>query len=67
MPDDTSPRAGKLAELAATLDSVDDEEDRRFNIRLAFFEYLEPAARLRSLKQRRVALNSTRKSTAPLG
>ena len=44
--------AGEI-ELAAILDSVDDEEDRRFNMRLAFFEYLEPAGRLRSLKQRR--------------
>ena len=40
-------------ELARILDSSDDEEDRRFNMRLAFFQYLEPAARLRSLKRRR--------------
>lgn len=29
------------------------EEDRRFNLRLAFFRYLEPALRLRSLERRR--------------
>ena len=29
------------------------EEDRRFNIRLAFFRYLEPALRIRSLERRR--------------
>ncbi len=40
-------------EFARILDSADDDEDLRFNMRLAFFEYLEPAARLRSLKQRR--------------
>lgn len=40
-------------ELARILDSSDDDEDRRFNMRLAFFQYLEPAARLRSLKRRR--------------
>lgn len=40
-------------EFARVLDSADNDEDRRFNMRLAFFEYLEPAARLRSLKQRR--------------
>jgi len=41
------------AELVRILDSVDDDEDRRFNMRLAFFQYLEPAARLRTLKRRR--------------
>jgi DNA-binding PadR family transcriptional regulator len=40
-------------EFARILDSADEDEDRRFNMRLAFFEYLDPAARLRSLKQRR--------------
>ena len=40
-------------ELTRILDQSDDEEDRRFNMRLAFFQYLEPAARLRSLKRRR--------------
>ena len=40
-------------ELARILDSAEDDEDRRFNMRLAFFQYLEPAARLRSLKRRR--------------
>jgi DNA-binding PadR family transcriptional regulator len=40
-------------ELARILDSSDEDEDRRFNMRLAFFQYLEPAARLRSLKRRR--------------
>ena len=41
------------AEFDRILDSADEDEDRRFNMRLAFFEYLEPAARLRTLKQRR--------------
>lgn len=41
------------AEFARILDTADDEEDRRFNMRLAFFQYLEPAARLRTLKRRR--------------
>jgi DNA-binding PadR family transcriptional regulator len=41
------------AELVRILDSADDGEDRRFNMRLAFFQYLEPAARLRTLKRRR--------------
>ena len=45
-------------ELARILNSSDDEEDRRFNLRLAFFQYLEPAARLRSLKRRRNQLVS---------
>ena len=40
-------------EFARILDSGGDEEDRRFNMRLAFFQYLEPAARLRTLKRRR--------------
>ena len=40
-------------ELARILDSAEDDEDRRFNMRLAFFQYLEPPARLRSLKRRR--------------
>ena len=40
-------------EFARILDSSDDDEDRRFNMRLAFFQYLEPAARLRTLKRRR--------------
>ncbi len=40
-------------ELARILDTADDDEDRRFNLRLAFFQYLEPAARLRTLKRRR--------------
>jgi len=40
-------------EFARILGSSDDEEDRRFNMRLAFFEYLEPNARLRTLKRRR--------------
>jgi DNA-binding PadR family transcriptional regulator len=43
-------------EFARILGSVDDEEDRRFNLRLAFFQYLEPAARLRTLKRRRKQL-----------
>jgi hypothetical protein len=29
------------------------EEDRRFSLRLAFFRYLEPAMRIRSLERRR--------------
>jgi DNA-binding PadR family transcriptional regulator len=36
-----------IGELARILDSAEDDEDRRFNMRLAFFQYLEPAARLR--------------------
>ena len=40
-------------EFARILDSADEEGDRRFNMRLAFFQYLEPAARLRTLKRRR--------------
>ncbi len=40
-------------ELTRILDSSDDDEDRLFNMRLAFFQYLEPAARLRTLKRRR--------------
>ncbi len=40
-------------ELARILDSAEDDEDRRFNMQLAFFQYLEPVARLRSLKRRR--------------
>jgi DNA-binding PadR family transcriptional regulator len=44
--------AGEV-EFARILDAADDGEDRRFNMRLAFFQYLEPAARLRSLKRRR--------------
>jgi DNA-binding PadR family transcriptional regulator len=40
-------------ELTRILDSADDDEDRRFNMRLAFFQYMEPAARLRTLKRRR--------------
>ncbi len=40
-------------EFERILDSSDDDEDRRFNMRLAFFQYLEPAARLRTLKRRR--------------
>lgn len=49
-------------ELARILDSSDDDEDRRFNMRLAFFQYLEPAARLRSLKRRRNHLVSRLKT-----
>lgn len=40
-------------ELARILGSAEDDEARRFDTRLAFFQYLEPAARLRSLKRRR--------------
>lgn len=40
-------------ELTRILDTGEDEEDHRFNMRLTFFRYLEPAARLRSLKRRR--------------
>lgn len=40
-------------ELARTLVSVDDDDERHFNLRLAFFQYLDPATRLRSLKRRR--------------
>lgn len=40
-------------ELDRILDSAEDDEDRRFNMKLAFFQYLEPVARLRSLKRRR--------------
>jgi DNA-binding PadR family transcriptional regulator len=40
-------------EFARILDSAEEVEDRGFNMRLAFFEYLDPAARLRTLKQRR--------------
>lgn len=40
-------------EFDRILDSTDVDEDLRFNMRLAFFEYMEPIARLRSLKQRR--------------
>ncbi len=32
------------------------EEDRRFSLRLAFFRYLEPALRIRSLERRRSQL-----------
>jgi DNA-binding PadR family transcriptional regulator len=39
-------------ELGRILDSGDDE-DRSFNLKLAFFERLEPPARLRTLKRRR--------------
>lgn len=49
-------------ELARILDSAEDDEDRRFNMRLAFFQYLEPAARLRSLKRRRNHLVSRLKT-----
>ena len=45
-------------ELTRILDSAEDEEDLRFNMRLAFFQYLEPSARLRSLKRRRAHLVS---------
>ena len=43
------------AELSRLLrdESHPNEEDRRFNIRLAFFRYLEPALRVRSLERRR--------------
>ena len=40
-------------EFTRLLDSTEHDEDRRFNMRLAFFQYLEPPARLRSLKRRR--------------
>jgi DNA-binding PadR family transcriptional regulator len=40
-------------ELTRILDSSDEDEDRRFNMRLAFFEYLDPPTRLRTLKRRR--------------
>ncbi len=43
-------------EFVRILDSSGDEEDRRFNLRLAFFRYLEPPARLRTLKRRRQQL-----------
>lgn len=49
-------------ELSRILDSADDDEDRRFNMRLAFFQYLEPPARLRSLKRRRNHLVSRLKN-----
>ena len=49
-------------ELARILDSAEDDEDRRFNMRLAFFQYLEPVARLRSLKRRRSHLVSRLKT-----
>ncbi len=45
-------------ELDRILDSADNDEGRLFNMRLAFFQYLEPAARLRSLKRRRQHLVS---------
>jgi DNA-binding PadR family transcriptional regulator len=44
---------GGAVELDRILNSADDDEDRSFNMRLAFFRYLEPAARLRTLKRRR--------------
>ncbi len=40
-------------EFARILGAADEDEDRRFNMRLAFFQYLDPAARLRTLKRRR--------------
>jgi DNA-binding PadR family transcriptional regulator len=40
-------------ELTRILNTSGDDEARRFNMRLAFFEYLEPAARQRSLKRQR--------------
>ncbi|MDJ0923092.1 MAG: PadR family transcriptional regulator [Acidimicrobiia bacterium] len=45
-------------EFARILGSTDHDEDGRFNMRLAFFQYLEPPARLRSLKRRRSHLVS---------
>ena len=45
-----------VQEMTRILDSATDDEDRRFNMRLAFFQYLEPAARLRTLKRRRTHL-----------
>jgi len=42
-----------IEELARILDTSDDDEDRWFNMRLAFFEYLDPPTRLRALKRRR--------------
>jgi DNA-binding PadR family transcriptional regulator len=40
-------------ELDRILNSAEDDEDRSFNMKLAFFSYLEPPARLRALKRRR--------------
>jgi DNA-binding PadR family transcriptional regulator len=40
-------------ELGRILGSAEEDEDRHFNMRLAFFQYLEPASRLRSLRRRR--------------
>jgi hypothetical protein len=49
-------------ELTRILLSAEDEEDRRFNMRLAFFRYVEPAARLRLLKRRRTHVVARLKS-----
>lgn len=51
-----------VAELVRILDTVDDDEDRRFNMRLAFFQYLDPGARLRTLKRRRNQLTGRLKT-----
>lgn len=40
-------------ELTRIMNSADHEEDRNFNMKLAFFRHLEPPARLRTLKRRR--------------
>jgi DNA-binding PadR family transcriptional regulator len=51
----TDKGASEFARILDT-DTTETEEDRRFNMRLAFFEYLEPPARLRTLKRRRSQL-----------
>lgn len=40
-------------ELTRIMNSADQDEDRNFNMRLAFFRHLDPATRLRTLKRRR--------------
>ncbi|MGA9598003.1 MAG: PadR family transcriptional regulator [Acidimicrobiia bacterium] len=43
---------GKI-ELDRILNAADSDEDRDFNMKLAFFRHLEPPARMRTLKRRR--------------
>jgi DNA-binding PadR family transcriptional regulator len=45
-------------ELERILNAADSDEDRSFNLKLAFFHHLDPAARLRTLKRRRRELVS---------
>jgi DNA-binding PadR family transcriptional regulator len=67
--------ASGRAEFARLLEDDTDsfEEDRRFSLRLAFFRYLEPAMRVKTLQRRRRRLvehlgestRNLRRATAP--